>query len=59
MKELIAAEVDMVSGGEGKGRRYDVVPDAQSEYGRLANDISNAAGEAGSSLGIAIYDWFH
>lgn len=59
MNELNLEEIKMISGGDAKGRRFDVVPGAQSEWGRIANDIFNTAGEAGSALGIAIYDWTH
>lgn len=58
MQELNLGEIEMVSGG-GERRRFDLVPNAQSEWGNIANDVANGLGELGSSIGIGLYDLLH
>ena len=57
MQELTMEDIEIVSGG--KERRYDVVPDAQSDWGIRLNDASNMLGSFGSWLGLSIYDMTH
>ncbi|NHZ91194.1 hypothetical protein F2P45_19555 [Massilia sp. CCM 8733] len=59
MHELNAEEIIMVSGGRTVSRRFDRVPNAQSEWGKVANDAFNALGELGSDIGVGLYDLFH
>lgn len=57
MREITAKEMEFIGGGV--DRPHDVVPNAQSEYGRLTNDLTNMFGRWGDRLGSAVYDWFH
>lgn len=59
MQELNLDEIIAVSGGRATPRRFDLVPGAQSEWGKMFNDALNALGGIGSSIGIGIYDLTH
>lgn len=59
MQVLNVEEIMMVSGGKASPRRFDMIPQAQSEWGRVANDVFNGLGELGSSIGIGLYDLLH
>ncbi|CUI08029.1 hypothetical protein LXA47_28335 [Massilia sp. P8910] len=57
MQDLNPEEIEMVSGGG--GRKYDLIPNAQSDWGNRTNDIANGLGELGSKIGIGLYDMLH
>jgi hypothetical protein len=60
MKELILDELQFVSGGVACVKRArDLVPCAQTEWGALANDISNAVGDLGSDFGVWVWEVTH
>jgi len=65
MRELNVMEMKVVNGGTGDGTT-DVVPNAESETGKMANDAAYVymtyiydAGGVGSALGSWLYDQFN
>lgn len=57
MQELTVEDLKLVSGGV--ERQYDIVPNAQSDWGNRLNDASNMLGNFGGWLGRSIYDATH
>ena len=63
MHVLISSELSHVSGGtdcNGQGQSLKCpIPDPQSEFGKMVDDVAGGLNDLGSAIGGAIFDWTH